>query len=137
MMLLHELGHILHALLTGGHITHLSLPLLGFSRTDISPNPYPQFVAWGGPLWGALLPLLLLLLTPRTLTRTRNAARLFAGFCLISNGAYLALGPLMTAGDAHDLLRHGAPAWTLVTSGLAALTAGLYLWHRATRPAPR
>jgi len=132
MSLLHELGHCLHALLTGGHITHISLPLLDFSRTDVSPNPHPQFVAWGGPLWGSLLPLLILILTPRTATRLRLATQLFAGFCLIANGAYLALGPLMTAGDPHDLLRHGAPTWTLITSGALAFAAGLHLWHRTS-----
>jgi hypothetical protein len=42
----------------------------------------------------------------------------------------------MTAGDAHDLRRHGAPTWTLVASGLTALAAGLYLWHRAGAKMP-
>src|SRR4051812_15063274 len=62
--------------------------------------------------------------------------RLFAGFCLIANGAYLPLGPLMTAGDAHDLRRHAATTWTLVAAGLTALCTGLFLWHRASRPHP-
>ena len=136
MSLLHELGHAFHALLSGGHVTRIHLPLLDFSRTDVSPNPHPQFVAWGGPLWGSLFPLLILLVTPRTRPRLRHATRLFAGFCLIANGAYLALGPLMTAGDAHDLRRHGAPTGSLILAGLTALLAGLYLWHLATRRLP-
>src|SRR3954453_19383900 len=101
MELLHELGHVLHALLTGGHVTHISLPLLDFSRTDVSPNPHPQFVPWGRPPTGSPPPLTPRLLPPPTRTRAPPPPRLFAGFCLICNGAYLALGPLMTAGDAH------------------------------------
>jgi len=134
MTVLHELGHCLNALLTGGHVIQISLPLLDFSRTDVSPNPHPQFVAWGGPLWGALLPLAIFLLTPRRHPRLRHLTRLFAGFCLICNGGYLALGPLMTAGDAHDLHRHGAPIWTLPAAGLPLLLSGLHLWHRAGLP---
>jgi hypothetical protein len=132
MLTLHETGHALHALLSGGKVDRITLPLIGFSRTDLSLNPHPQWVAWGGPVWGCLVPLVLLAIAHAT-HRAVRAARLFAGFCLIANGAYLGLGPAMTAGDAHDLLRHGAPTWTLIAFGILAFTAGLYLWHLATR----
>jgi hypothetical protein len=131
MMALHEAGHALHAFTSGGRVARVSIPLLDFSRTDLSANPHPLWVAWGGPVWGCLIPLGLLL-AARPLRGWRNAARTFAGFCLIANGAYIGLGPWMTAGDGHDLLRHGAPAWTLVAFGVAALAAGLLLWHRAS-----
>ena len=32
-------------------------------------------------------------------------------------------------GDAGDLLRHGAPRWTLIAFGLACVPCGLFLWH--------
>lgn len=131
MMALHEAGHILHAITSGGRVERVNLPLLDFSRTDLSANPHPQWVAWGGPVWGCLFPLALLALA-RTAPRAVTAARLFAGFCLIANGAYLALGPAMTAGDGHDLLRHGAPVWSLIASGVATISLGLLLWHRAS-----
>ena len=131
MMAVHEAGHCLNACFSGGRVESVTLPLLGFSRTDLSRNPHPQFVAWGGPLWGVLIPVALLLLTRLALPRAARAAAVFAGFCLVANGAYIGLGPFMTAGDGHDLLRHGAPSWTLILFGVTAFSAGLYLWHRA------
>src|SRR5215472_11635577 len=56
MQAVHELGHVLHAWASGGTVTKVLLVPLEISRTDVSPNPHPQFVAWGGPIWGALLP---------------------------------------------------------------------------------
>jgi hypothetical protein len=57
MMAIHELGHVLHAWLSGGTVSLVYLRPFEFSRTDLSVNPHPQFVAWGGPLWGCVIPL--------------------------------------------------------------------------------
>jgi hypothetical protein len=135
MMALHETGHVLHARATGGDVERVLVPLLGFSRTDVAPNPRPLVVAWGGPVWGCLLPLVLLA-GAGVARRAVRPAQTFAGFCLIANGAYIGLGPWMTAGDGRDLLRHGAPAASLVAFGVVAVSAGLYLGHRASQPAP-
>jgi hypothetical protein len=132
MMIFHESGHALHALVSGGKVERIILPPFGFSRTDLSANPHPQWVAWGGAIWGCLLPLMILAIAHAT-ARGLRTVRAFAGFCLIVNGAYLGLGPTMTAGDGHDLLRHGAPTWSLIAFGILALGGGLYLWHLATR----
>ena len=51
MMAVHEFGHVAHAWFSGGHVVRVIVPLLGFSRTDVFPNPSPSFVTWGGPLW--------------------------------------------------------------------------------------
>lgn len=141
MLATHESGHVLHAWLSGGHVERVVLPWLGFSRTDLSPNPHPLFVAWGGALWGILVPLGLFALA--ALFRFRAAAWIafFAGFCLIANGAYLAAGSFIEAGDAGDLLRYGAPHWILVIGGVLGVAAGLALWHwlglkRPTAPVP-
>jgi len=128
MMLTHECGHVLHAWLSGGKIAHVSLPLAGFSRTDVAPNPHPQFVAWGGAVWGCFTPLLLLAAACR-FARPRRLLLFFAGFCLIANGAYLAVGLPLRAGDAGDLVRHGAPPWTLVAFGVITVPLGLAFWH--------
>jgi hypothetical protein len=131
MMAVHEAGHALHAVTSGGRIQRISIPLLDFSRTDLAINPHPLWVAWGGPLWGCLIPLALLTIAT-ALRRLVNPLRLFAGFCLIANGAYIGLGPWMTAGDGHDLLRHGARAWMLIAFGATAFAGGIFLWHRAS-----
>jgi hypothetical protein len=42
MMAVHELGHVLHAVASGGTVVGVVLNPLEISRTDVSPNPHPQ-----------------------------------------------------------------------------------------------
>lgn len=141
MMAVHELGHVLAGLATGGGVERVVLPLLGFSRTDLAPNPHPLPVAWAGPITGVLVPLGLWLLAWAMFRRRCRIAeqtlRFFAGFCLIANGAYLGLGWLDRIGDAGDLLRHGSPTWHLIAFGLVCAALGLALWHGIHTPAGR
>jgi len=128
MMLVHECGHMLAAICTGGTVTRLEWPAWGFSRTDISPNPHPLPVAWAGPLFGALMPLLLALAL-RGMRLRSVVAEVFSGFCLLANGAYLSAGSLGRIGDTADILKHGSPLWTLWAVGLPFAAAGLAQWH--------
>ena len=135
MMAVHEAGHVLHAWLSGGVVDEVSIPLAGFSLTTFSVNPRPHFVAWGGPVWGCVIPLALLAaLRPLGRgARTRpvfRAVQFFAGLCLVANGVYLGVGWTGRSGDAGDLLRYGTPAWVLVGFGALTSGAGMYLWHR-------
>ena len=57
MMAVHELGHVLHAWTSGGKVVRVVLHPATFSRTDVSPNPRPLWVAWGGATWGSVIPL--------------------------------------------------------------------------------
>lgn len=133
MLALHESGHVLNALLSGGQPRSASIPLWGFSYTELASNPFPQFVAWGGFVWGSALPLLFVLAGLRVGGRIRRAALFFGGFCLIANGVYLAAGQFDAVGDAGDLLRHGVPRWLLIVCGVSATALGLWLWHMAGR----
>ncbi len=129
MQAVHELGHALHAWATGGRVERIVLRPLEISRTDVAPNPRPLVVAWGGAIWGTLLPLGAMLLLAGPLPRYAHALLFFAGFCATANGLYLAAGLPQSIGDAGDLLRHGAPPWQLVTFGVLATALGLWLWH--------
>jgi hypothetical protein len=132
MMAVHELGHVLHAWWTGGTVTGVVLHPLALSRTDVGPNPHPLVVAWGGVVWGCLLPLAVLGGCRWFAPRYAYLAAWFAGFCLIANGAYLAGGVLLLskgADDAGQLLMHGAARWQLIAFGLLAVAAGLRLWN--------
>ncbi|XAM00440.1 M50 family metallopeptidase [Phycisphaeraceae bacterium D3-23] len=134
MMAVHELGHALAAIATGGGVERIVLPLLGFSRTDIAPNPQPLGVAWAGPIAGVVLPVLLFMIAKLALRKRCHLAQqtlcFFAGLCLLSNGVYLGLGWLDRVGDAGDLLRHGASVWQLIVFGALSSAAGLWFWHR-------
>lgn len=135
MMWAHELGHVLHAWGSGGRVSAVRVPLVGFSITELSANPHPHLVAWGGVVWGAILPTGLLLIV-------RSAfVQFFAGLCLVANGVYLAAGWAVRAGDGADLRKYGTPVWVMVVVGAAMTGAGLYLWHRMgistpDRPSP-
>ncbi len=57
MMIMHELGHCLHAWLGGGAVARVVLHPLAISRTDCPVNLHPLLTAWGGPLIGSVLPI--------------------------------------------------------------------------------
>ncbi len=133
MQATHESGHVLGAALTRGRVARVVLHPLAISRTDLVNNPRPLVVAWAGPLVGVLLPLALWALAAGLRSSGAFALRFFAGFCLIANGAYLAVGSFDRVGDAGELLRLGSPAWSLWLFGSFAAPAGLWLWHRQGR----
>ena len=134
MQAVHELGHVLGAVSTGGTVQRVVLDPRTISRTDVSPNPHPAWVVWAGPILGCCLPLALAAIIPRSLLLLGRLARFFAGFCLVANGAYIALGSLDGVGDCGEMLRTGAPLWTMLAFGSLAAAAGLYLWHTLGSP---
>ncbi|MCY2968826.1 MAG: hypothetical protein NT069_35230 [Planctomycetota bacterium] len=60
---------------------------------------------------------------------TTHLWRFFAGFCLVTNGLYLAVGVWWGVGDAGDLVRQGSPSWTLLAFGVATVPLGFALWN--------
>ena len=130
MMAIHESGHVLAAWAAGGRVRRVVLPLAGFSRTDVEPNPSPRLEIWGGPLVGSVIPLLAWLLVRKKCSNWLKALLGFcAGLCLVANGAYLGIGWMMSAGDAADLAKLGTPIWLLIVVGLMDVAIGLYVWH--------
>lgn len=130
MMAIHEAGHFLGALVTGATVEGVKIPLMGFSRTDVSGGAHPLLVVWAGPVLGALFPLLLLPLRGIVRRPVDHVISFFAGFCLVVNGVYLGAGSLVGAGDCNDLLYLGVSVWQLLAFGALASAAGLYIWHR-------
>ena len=130
MMAIHEVGHVLGAVLTGGTVAKVVLHPLTISRTDLSANPQPLSVVWAGPLFGVIAPLILWGVAHVGRLASWYLFRFFAGFCLIANGAYLGVGSFDHVGDAGELLRHGASFWQLWLFGVLCVPAGFLLWHR-------
>ncbi|HEX3598823.1 MAG TPA: M50 family metallopeptidase [Lacipirellulaceae bacterium] len=129
MQAVHELGHVLAAGLTGGHVSQVVLHPSAISQTHLSTNPRPLFVAWMGPIVGSILPVLALLPARSFRWRGWYVLQFFAGFCVIANGAYLALGSFNHVGDAGDILRHGTSIWLLWLFGVITIPIGLWLWY--------
>ena len=130
MMAVHEFGHVVGALTTGGTVERVVLHPLTISRTDVSPNPNPSLVVWLGPILGCIIPAAAWWFIPRRFAIARNIAMFFAGFCLLANGAYIAIGAFDRVGDCGVMLQHGSPLWTLLLFGILTIPAGFYLWHR-------
>lgn len=128
MQIVHELGHVLGGLATGATIRQVVLHPLEISRTDFGDNPHPLIACWSGPLFGAMAPALIWLLVRKTQANFASL-QFFAGFCLIANGAYLSVGAWDGIGDAGDLQKYGAPAWTLYLFGIVTIPGGLWSWH--------
>lgn len=129
MQAIHECGHVIGAKLTGGRVARVVLDPLSISRTDLADNPHPLIVTWAGPLFGVAAPFVLWAVLVPARSPAVFLLRFFAGFCLVTNGAYLAFGSLGRDGDAGELLRLGSPPWLLWLFGLLCLPGGLLLWH--------
>jgi hypothetical protein len=129
MQWVHEAGHVLAALATGGVVERVALHPLSISRTDVSVNPRPLLVAWAGPLFGFLAPLVAWQVARAIRARSAYLVRFFAGFCGVANGAYLGLGSFQRVGDCGDLLNHGAAIWHLWLFGAGSAAAGVMLWN--------
>lgn len=129
MQAVHELGHVVAAAFTGGHVAEVVLHPATISYTRLNSNPHPLFVVWMGPLVGVGLPLAALAVTRWWELPGWFLVQFFAGFCLVANGAYLAFGSFGRIGDAGDLLRYGTPIWLLWLFGIVTIPTGLWLWN--------
>ena len=129
MQVVHECGHALLGWLTGGEVSRVVLHPLTISRTDLDWNPHPLIVCWAGPVFGSIAPVVFWMIARVTKWSGEFWLRFFAGFCLITNGAYLAVGSIDRIGDAGDLLKHGSPNWMLWLFGAVTISIGLRLWH--------
>ena len=130
MMAVHEFGHVIGAIVTGGIVERVVLHPLTISRTDVLPNPNPAIVVWLGPILGCLIPAIVWWFIPPKHLVARNIAMFFTGFCLLANGAYIAFGSLDRVGDCGVMLKQGAPHWTLWLFGAVTISIGFYLWHQ-------
>ena len=81
MMAVHEAGHVLGALLTGGSVKVVVLHPLGISCTVLSHNPHPLLVTWAGPVLGVLIPLAAFGVAAALRMPGAYLLRFFAGFC--------------------------------------------------------
>ena len=142
MMAVHEIGHVLNAWLSGGHVARVHFGPSNSRRPSCRTTPSAVRrlgrTRLGLPDSAGGLRACL-----RAGTMAKTLLCFFAGLCLIANGGYIAVGWINAAGDAGTLLREGVPRWLMVLAGLPTLVAGLYLWHRlgprlglATPPSP-
>lgn len=127
MQAVHEIGHVVGAVVSGGKVQRVVLHPLTISRTDLSHNPHPLLTVWFGPACGCLIPIGLWGLSRRR--SVEFLLKFFAGFCLLANGLYIGVGSFDRVGDCGDMLKQGSPIWTLWLFGFLTVPTGLWLWH--------
>jgi hypothetical protein len=86
MTFTHEMGHVIGGWISGATLTDFNLAPWRMPYSLHNPDPRPLVTLWGGPVLGVLVPLALAAVI------RRPWARFVADFCLLANGAYLALG---------------------------------------------
>lgn len=129
MMAVHEVGHAVAALLSGGGVKTIVLHPLAISRTDVDPNPHPLLVVWAGPIGGILIPLAIWCLARWRRSSIEYLPRFWAGFCLIANGTYIGVGSFDGIGDAREMLLLKSPIWSLWLFGALTTPLGFALWN--------
>jgi hypothetical protein len=104
MTFTHEIGHVICGYACGGKLIDADLAPWSLPYSIFEPDPLPLITLWGGPLFGAIFPVLL-----ASLIRS-NWAWFIAYFCLLANGTYLLVA--WFSGDRYldttKLLEHGA-----------------------------
>lgn len=130
MLLTHESGHVITAIIFNVEVEQVELNPLTFSRTDFAHSCHDAAIVWGGGIGGAMIPLLIWVLWRFFKIPGDQFGRFIAGFCLIANGVYFGFdysGGNLT--DGGKLLAQGVSRTYLTSFGVLCLAAGLALWN--------
>ena len=126
MTFTHETGHIVGGMTCGATLNDYDLAPWRMPYSLHSPDPHPLITLWAGPIVGVAVPLGLAWLIQKPWSW------FIADFCLLANGAYLALA--WWSGDAFldtpRMLDAGAHPATIVVYCLLTLGFG-YVWFRS------
>ena len=125
MTVTHEFGHLLGGWWSGGTLKAADLWPWHLPHSLFDPNPQPLVTLWAGPMFGVFFPVSVAWIV------SQDWAWFIAHFCILANGAYLALAwisgdPFL---DTTQLLQHGAHPLTI--GAYCGLTIGFgYPWFR-------
>lgn len=120
MVVTHELGHLIAGWAGGGTLQRADLAPWTLPYSVFDPDPRPLLTLWGGPVAGVLIPLLIAAMV------RRQWIWFIAWFCVLANGAYLALAWVSNEPtlDAARLLRHGAHPATIAAYCFVTIIPG-------------
>ncbi len=120
MVMTHEAGHLLGGWIGGATLVDFDLAPWGLPYSIHQPDPRPLLTLWAGPIVGVALPVAV------ALAAHRAWVWFIADFCVLANGAYLAIA-WVGGGDRLDtprLLAAGAPAFVVAVFCAATIAVG-------------
>lgn len=123
-LLIHELGHVVAAISTGGKLVSVELRAGWLPHTLVQPNPHPSLVLWSGFAVGMIVPQLVAIAWSSDHAFTKLALKVWAGFCVLFSGVYLAVGGMERLTDTSKLVEQGWPLSWLVAGGTALAIVG-------------
>ena len=128
MVFTHEVGHILGGYCCGGTLIDVELRPWCLPYSFFKPDPQPLVTLWAGPILGIAVPLVV-----ASLLR-RDWAWFVAFFCLLANGAYLAVAWFSPGQelDTTKLLKQGAHPITIWAYCVPTLLFGYLGLRRST-----
>gem|GEM_PF-2659316 len=120
-IIIHEFGHVLNGVATGGKFDHIEFSVLGWSRAFLAHHGEPRAVSWGGVQWACTVSLFGFLLC----WTFRSRAVLFFLVLTIktfaASGQYLMVGLFTGEGDGAHLAMMGVSKPILIIIGSALL----------------
>jgi hypothetical protein len=129
MVITHEGGHVIGGVLAGGTLRHADLRPWTLPHSHFDPDPYPLLTLWAGPLLGVLVPVAI------AAAIRRRWAWFIGNFCLLGNGAYLAVAWVNGGAylDTPRLLAEGAAPAQIVAYCLLTIGFGYARFRSSCR----
>ncbi len=124
--LIHESGHALNAVLSGGSVNRITLSPLSWCYASTSGGNR-MFVVCGGFLWQTALPTVILVLLWCFKSRLSLWALFLALVSFAPSGIYMIIGAVAGIGDGGRLIKYGIPPFVLLTVGSILLLCCLPL----------
>ena len=126
MTVCHEVGHLVGGWAGGATLIQADVVPWRLPYSLHQPDPFPLLTLWSGPLLGIAIPVAIAALI------RQDWAWFIADFCLVANGAYLALAWVTSDRllDTHRLLAAGASPLTIATFCLITIAVGYVRFRR-------
>jgi hypothetical protein len=130
VVVLHEIGHVVGAWLTGGQTHSLVVHPFSTSSVEVNPDPRPLVTHIAGILAPPLVGLALFRGLRPFLSPALLPLLLVPSIAWASSGLYLLVGAALQAGDALVLMQQGVPRTLLFAAGVACVPVSAHLAQR-------
>ncbi|MEZ6093088.1 MAG: hypothetical protein R3C03_02450 [Pirellulaceae bacterium] len=127
MLTTHELGHIVVGLAAGGKLKAFDLRPWSLPYSFFDNNPYPLATLWAGPILGCLVPVAFAALW------RANVNWFIASFCVLANGAYIAIGWYSGQSelDTSKLFAQGASGVAVIVYCVSTIVPSYFIFRKS------